>query len=167
MAFLDMLDGVGRVIGGTCVDPVNNPHFFSGRQVGDGTGVAGLNGCWSVAPATLSDPPWGIVIPSDGEMGGADRMEILTEGNLFEIHNVRLVIAVGLVDTLTAWSQALPFYEGVRNAFEAHMTLYGAVDIDAFPTKYKMGEITWSGNTYVGWDFTIRLRNMSTPIYTP
>src|SRR5690349_7862039 len=70
MAYLDLLNAVARVVGGSqpnssqaSVTADLQPYWWSGRDVGDSTGVSGLVGCFSLPSQVISATPVGMVLP--------------------------------------------------------------------------------------------------------
>jgi len=177
--YLDMLDAIGLILGGTAPDSTLQPHFFSGLQVGDGTGLSGLQGCWSVPPAALQDAPVALLLPGAFRVEGPEQTEVFIPGNEWIIDSVRLQVMVSLQDHPTSWAKLAPFRDSVTTLFNSHMRLSSTAwpvqaDGSAFPFTLtakvidgRAGLIPYADTEYVGWEMTLRVWRMLQPIYAP
>lgn len=160
--FQSLLNAVAQVVGGTQPNPANDPFWFSGFQVGDGTGVAGLHGCHSLPPGAIEDPPEAFVA------GGALRLtEEPRQGIKGYDDDIRIQIMVGRVDLITDYSVLDPFRDLVPAAFDTHMQLFATPTVlDAVITSGKPGFLSYANSPYVGWEFVLRVRRLSPTVYT-
>jgi hypothetical protein len=150
----DVLDHIARVVGGT-VSAVD-PHFFSGPLAaggaGDGTGISGLTGCYSAAPAGIGSVPVGILLPSPF------KAELMSQGEEENTDEVRLLILVASADTENNIAQLMPYRDSVPAAFRSHMRAFTMPNTGwAFVSAGDAGVHTWGGVDYFAWTFTIRV----------
>jgi hypothetical protein len=164
----DVLDKIARIVGGTVTTV--DPTFFSGAManggLGDGTGVAGLTGCYSTTPDGLQGLPVAIVIADDFK---ADLASLGEEDNE---DNVRLLILVSSEISESQMKQLTPYRDSVPAAFRAHMqaTFSGTPApnaADFFITNGRSGVHLWGEAEYLAWDFTVRVRRMVATSYSP
>lgn len=152
------------MVGGTAPDPTNNPHWFSGSTAGDGTGVAGIAGCYSVPPETLPDPPIGVLTPERFHAMGPER-DILIQGEEFNEDHIRISLLLWRNDLPTQYANLINYRDSVPAVFRSHMQLGGTVNLDAFITEGRTGLVTWGGTEYIGWEFQLRIRRLLQPSY--
>jgi hypothetical protein len=164
----DVLDKIARIVGGT-VSAVD-PTFFSGPLAnggaGDGTGVAGLTGCYSTAPDNIQALPVAIVISDDFK---ADLASLGEEDNE---DNVRVLVLVSSEIAESQMKQLTPFRDSVPAAFRLHMqATFGGQPApnacDFFITSGRSGVHLWGDAQYLAWDFNVRVRRMVATGYTP
>lgn len=179
--YLDLLDAIGLIVGGTQATDINGPiaHFFSGYKQGDGTGLANLHGCWSVPPAVVNDTPMALLLTDTFQVEGPEQKEVFIPGNEWNVDSIRLQILVALSDHPTAWALLAPYRDGVTSLFNSHMRLSSTAwpvqsDGSAFPFTLtskivdgKAGTFVYADTEYVGWEMTLRVWRMLQPIYTP
>lgn len=165
-AYLAILNKVAQLVGGTAPDPINSPYFFSGSQVGDNTGIAGIAGCYSIPPETLPDPPIGIVIPENFTLQGPAHSGQLMQGNEDNEDHIRIWVLLWRNDAPTQYANLIPFRDGVPALFRAHMQLGGLVNIDAFIVAGHSAVMKWNGTEYLGWEFILRVRQLLSVTYT-
>jgi hypothetical protein len=169
----DVRDACARVVGGTAPDAANRPRWFSGVDSADGTGVAGVVGCWSAAQAQ-------ITVAGGGAVGSAAGMVMNGPGNLhfpasvdslgpsqeYTFHNLRLLLVIPRADPETEDSLLTPFLDSVRAAFRAHTTLFNTANVEqAVPSAWRPLALTWGTGKFIGWDFTIRVFMIATVNY--
>ncbi len=157
----DVLDGIARVVGGTV--SANDPRFFNGVTL-DGSGIQGLGliGCYSAAPPAINATPLGIVIADDFDA------DLAAQGEEDNEDKVRLLILVAPYVSESQSAKLIPFRDAVPAAFRAHMQLFGAPgDLDSFVMHGSSGIHVWDGVSYMGWEFTVRIRRMLSVTYTP
>lgn len=160
--FQDLLNAVAQVVGGTPPNPATDPTWYSGFQVGDGTGVVGLRGCHSTPPGAVEDPPLAFV------MGGQLRLtEEPRQGIKGYEDSLRIQIMVGHVEPTTDYAILDPFRDSVPAAFDSHMQLFGTPNVlDAVIIGGKPGFLAWAGLPYVGWEFTLRVRRLAPVVFS-
>lgn len=160
--FQDLLGAVAQVVGGTQPNPASDPFFYSGYQVGDGTGVAGLRGCYSTPPGAIQDPPLAFC------MGGPFRLtEEPRQGIKGYEDSVSVQIMVGRVETSLDYSILDPYRDTIPAAFDTHMQLFAAANVlDAVIVSGRPGFFAWGRLPYVGWEFVLRVRRLTPTTYT-
>lgn len=160
--FQDLLNAVAQVVGGTAPNLAADPFWYSGFQVGDGTGVAGLRGCYSTPPGAAQDPPLGFVMGSSFRLNEEPRQGIKGYDD-----SIRIQIMVGHVEPTTDYSILDPYRDSVPAAFDSHMQLFGTPSVlDAVITSGKPGFLAWAGQPYVGWDFVLRVRRLAPIVFS-
>lgn len=172
--FQTVLDHVAQVAGGNQPDVTNKPRWFSGRDVGDGTGLVPgdtypvFTGCFSAPVEALEDFPVGLVLPGPFEVGGPQNRDGYYQGAEYNVDDVRLLILFGRVDLETDYGNAAPYRDLVPAAFAAHMTAY--TTDSALQTMVRGGKpvtLKWGDVAYDGFEFTIRVIRMISRIYIP
>lgn len=165
MAFLDMLNAAAKVVGGTQPDPTGNPYWFSGRDVGDSSGVAGLSGCWSLPPSVLGATPIAMVLP--GPWRPAD-VTYPTQGHKFEEQELHVRVMVGHDDEQAQLALLVPFRDLVPPAFDSHMMLFNTAGVtSAWCSEGDFLEVSWpAGTTYFALIFVVRCQRAITVTYT-
>lgn len=154
----DVLDHIARVVGGTVSQ--SDPHFFSGSLAVDGSGVAGLNGCYSIPPASIEVPPVGIVLLSPF------KAELMDQGEEDNTDEVRLVILVATADTEANIAELTPFRDLVPAAFRSHMRAFAMPNTGwCFVTGGDPGVHQWGGGEYFSWTFTLRVQRFMAVSY--
>jgi hypothetical protein len=171
--YQDLRDSIARVVGGTAPDVVNRPRWYSGSEVGDGTGVAGMIGCYSAAQAALS-------AAGSGPVGGAVGMVLNGPGNLhfpasadslgpsqkYQFDNPRLLILISRGDPETEDALITPFVDLIPAAFEAHTTLFNAPNVNQVAANtWRFIALTYGTDKFIGWDFTLRVFRTSNVTY--
>ena len=162
---LSILDRVGLLIGGTQPDPTNKPHFFSGFQVGDQTGVAGIQGAYSIPPETLADAPCALLYPASFEAMGPAHAGQLMQGNEDNQDDITIWILLHRSDLPTQYALMVPFRDSIPALFRSHMQLNGLVNIDAFIVHGHTGRLLHEAVEYIGWEFTLRVRQLYSVTY--
>ena len=159
--FHDVLANIALIVGGTQPDATNQKYFYSGAQVGDGSGISGIKGCFSAPPLSINcDTPFAVVLlgsGSDGSdfRGGAN----LYQGTLLKQDFVRLQICTGLSDSENQYDALIGFRDTVPTTLAGKMTLNSTSNVlDAFPQDYKFANVTWAGTEYMCLEFRIRVR---------
>jgi hypothetical protein len=156
----DVLDHIARIVGGTVSS--HDPHFFSGVQVGDGTGVANLQGCYSSSPATIDVLPIGVLISDDFSA------ELDATGFEENEDSVRLLLLVATDDFESRLAELNAFRDAVPSAFRAHMQAFNSPGaVDCFITGGRTGVHIYGGTDYLAWEFTVRVRRGIGVQYTP
>lgn len=155
MSFQDeVLDKIARVVGGN-VSP-SDPHFFNGG------GVAGLVGCYSVAPDQVDQTPVGIVVIDQFTA------QLETTGEEDNEDLVRLLILVAPYKLDSQLSKLTPYRDTVPAAFRSHMGLFASPGaLDAFVTAGRAGIHEWRGTPFLTYEFTVRVRRGLSVSYTP
>jgi hypothetical protein len=162
---LSILDRVALLIGGSQPDPVGSPHFYSGVQVGDGTGVAGIQGAYSIPPETLPDPPVALLFPSSFSAGGPAHAGQLMQGNEDNEDLVNIWVLLWRNDLPTQYAAMVQYRDSIPALFRQHMQLSGLVNIDAFIVHGHTATMAWESDTYLGWEFTLRVRQLYSVTY--
>jgi hypothetical protein len=158
--YQNLLDDLALLIGGTAPDLANRPGFYSGFEVGDGTGVATLHGCYSQPPESIDDLPIAIVksFPISFTVRRGN-----PEAN---VDTIPLQILVSRDDVPSESPTLVNFRDTVEAAFRAHLTIAtvaGAVNLtpavsEALPTSGKSGVTKYNGVDYLGWDMMITVK---------
>lgn len=160
--FQDLLGAVAQVVGGTQPDAVNNPFWYSGFEVGDGTGVAGIKGCMSVPPGAIQDTPMAFCMGSTLRLSEEPRQGIKGYEDM-----IRIQLFVGRVETSVDYSVLDPFRDLIPAAFDSHMQLFATANVlDAVIIGGNPAALTWASQPYIGWDFHLRVRRLSSIIYS-
>ena len=167
--FQDVLNDIALVIGGT-KQASPPPGFYSGAKQGDGTGVSGLNGCYSMAPFDFEvPPPVAILLP------GPFRNELYAQGYEDNLDHVRLLVLVAKVDMATDLALLTPFRDTIPAALRAHFQadqIAGATPLTPEPLYVflrsgKPARLEYPSNLWWGWDFDIEVRRTPNVSYTP
>ena len=169
MAFSDVFDAIALIVGGTQPDATNQPYFYSGVQKGDGTGIAGIKGCYSAPPENVScDVPFAVVLMGTGTDGSDFRGgSTLMYGENFPQDMIRLQICVGRTQPEYQYDKLMDFRDLVPATFAGKLQLNAtATVLDAFPQDYKFAHVTWGGTEYMCLEFRIRVRRQITQTYT-
>lgn len=153
-----VLDALARVVGGT-VTPADS-HFYSGDQVQDSTGIAGVKGCYSVKPTNLQSTPVGVII--------ADRFSAPDplQGEQEVEDWVKLVLYVAKSDDKNAGALINSFRDLVPTTFHSHMQAFGAANIDVHIASGQAVLREWGAIRYFAWDFSIRVRRLTHDLLT-
>jgi hypothetical protein len=172
--YQDLRDAIARVVGGTAPDPANKPRWFSGVEVGDGSGVANVIGCYSAAQAQIS-------VAGGGQVGNAVGMVLNGPGNLhypastdslgpsqeYSFDNLRLLVLIPRSDPETEDAMITPFRDTIPAAFRAHTTLFNLVNVNqAAPTNWRPIAMVYGSGKFIGWDFTLRVFRTTTVTYS-
>jgi len=166
MAYLDILNRIGLLIGGSQPNAAESPYFYSGVQVGDGTGVQGIQGAYSIPPETLPDPPVALVLPDGFELGGTGHREVLMQGNEYNEDEIKIWLLLWRNDAPTQFSSLVPFRDLIPALFRGHMQLNGLTDTDAFVVRGHVSVMRWAGIDYLGWEFILRVRQVLVVAYS-
>lgn len=153
-----VLNAVAQVVGGT-VSTVDS-HFYSGDLVGDGTGVAGIKGCWSVKPDDIGSTPVGVIVPDSFDE------QLLTQGERPVVDWAVLVLYVARFDAKGQGALLNSLRDLVPDAFNTHKQAFGQVNVAADVASGRTTVRQFGGITYLAWDFRIRLDRMLHPVYT-
>src|ERR1044071_363801 len=164
-SLMSVLDRIGLLIGGTQPDPVGSPHFYSGVQVGDGPGVPAIRGCSSIPPETLPDPPIAVLWPDKFEAMGPAHAGQLMQGNEDNQDDIYLWVLLWRNDLPTQYAAMVQYRDSIPALFRQHMQLGGLVNIDAFVIAGRTGTMKWENDTYLGWEFTLRIRQLYSVTY--
>lgn len=170
MAYLDVLNAVARVAGGTqptaaqsSAPAAQQPYWFSGRDSGDGSGVAGLTGCWSLPTDPIDTTPVGMVMPGPWRPDEA----FPTQGHTFSEDQVHLRVLTGHDTLQTGLSRLVNFRDSVPPAFNTHMQLFNTPGVAAaWCADGDFMEISWAGNVYWAMVFVIRVQRSISVTYT-
>src|SRR5205085_2481683 len=136
MSQLTLVAAIAQVVGGTQptqqqaalgsgVAPPYLTYWYSGRDVGDGSGVSGLVGCFSVPTELLSQMPVAMVIPDRWE----PTQPFPTQGEKLRVDRFTVRLFVGNNDMQSLIAQMLNFADTVPSAFDSHMELLGQVGV--------------------------------------
>jgi hypothetical protein len=154
----DVLDHLARVIGGT-VSGVD-PHFFSGAIALDQSGIAGLTGCYSAAPADIGVPPVGILLP------GRFEARLRAQGDEDNVEEVRLLILVATSDIESQAALLAPYRDLVPAAFRANMRAFAMPNNGyCFVSAGSTGVHEWAGQEYFAWEFTLTVQRDIPVVY--
>ena len=165
MSFLDLLAAVAQVVGGTqpdathsTVPAANQPYWYSGRDAADGTGVAGLAGCYSIPTEVLGATPVGLVLP--GPWRPDPSMPAFPmSGHKFTEDEVHVRIMVGHDAEQGLMARLVGFRDTVPLVFDAHMQLLSTPGVtSAWCNEGDLVEVMWGGNVYFALTFIVRVQ---------
>ncbi len=149
--YQDVLNQVALIVGGTQPDPTHNPWWFSGATVGDGTGIAGLAGCYAVPPEVVETVPVGIILAHEFQTHYYPSLQQ-------DEDTVRLMLLVRRNDSRTQVANLNPFRDSVPAAFATHMGLNASANVwQALVHSGRTGVFRWGDHPYLGWEFEIRI----------
>ena len=169
--FQALLDAVAQLIGGNQPDAVNNPHFYSGYKNQDASGIAGIHGCYSVPPASIQEPPLGILLPGPFVVNSDRAKELLVQAEEYNVDSIRFLLLVRLNDPKTQFANLNPFRDSVPAAIRAHTQLGnpnlipGMSILQVWVSDGKPGVFVYASTQYIGWDFTIKVARMVQALY--
>lgn len=165
--YLTLLQAVARVAGGS--NPTNPqilaahpempsdlyPYWFSGLDHGnDGTGVAGLVGCFALPSEIVGPTPVGMLVPN--------RFDPATDprgGQKIADEQVALRVMVGRDDMATQALRLVKFRDIVPAQFDLHMSAFGEPGVYMLQCdRGRFIELDWGGAPYMAWEFTIFVR---------
>jgi hypothetical protein len=161
--FQDLLDAMAKVVGGTQSDSTTNPHFYSGYKSQDGTGIAGIHGCYSVPPEVIGDPPIGVIVPGKFTVNSDRTRDLLTMGEEYNVDDLKLFLFVRNNDSKTQYANLNPFRDSVPAAFRAATQLgnagliAGQQILQVWCSDGRAGVFTWAGTSLIGWEFNLRV----------
>jgi hypothetical protein len=167
-----LLDNVALLLGGTAPDPVNEAHFFSGAQVGDGTelghGTANpLKGCWSVPPSTIEDSPYALVMPESFTISGPGQADVFVAGEEWNVDVIRIQFFLSLYDHRTTWGLMNPYRDLIPAVFRNHMMLNATANvITAMVRSGRSVTLEYAATQFVGWEVQLHVQRVIQPIYT-
>ena len=179
MSYQTLLNAVAQVVGGTQPNnsqtsalagpPDQRPYWFSGLETGDGSGVAGLAGCWSVAPDVFTNTPVGVVLP-DGwtpqMIGGGQPFP--RQGRKYREDVVHVRVMTGHTDLQSQMSSLVNFADLVPTAFDTHMQLFNQAGVDTADCSTGVFlEVEWpTGTVYMAVQFIVKIRRAIPVTYT-
>lgn len=169
----DLLDLIASKLGGTQPDATHNPHFYSGYIVGDSTGLSGLHGAYSVAPETVQEPPFAIVLPGAFSVNPDRAKDLLMQGEEYNIDDLKLLLLIRRNDAKTQYAVLNPFRDSVPAVFRGATQLgnpsliAGQSILQVWVASGRPGVFEWGGTTMIGWEFTLRVARMMAVTYTP
>jgi len=154
---------LARVVGGT-VNPKDHT-FFSGAKAQDGTGVAGIKGCYSVVPKVVTSTPVGILYPA------AFNAQLASQGEEDNVDRFPLLLLVAPIDK-SQISVLVKFRDSIPDAFRAHMSAFppdpnNPDALSCFVESGTPGEHLFNGINYYAWEFLIRCDRMLPVTYVP
>ncbi len=153
------LNNIAKIVGGTQPDATKNPYFYSGARVGDGTGVAGIKGCYSRPPFVVEEAPCGIVFTGRFRSTLDINLERQDEG-------YRLVVLVKKVDSRSDFAILNKFRDSIPAAFRGHITLLGAQDV--VMTLVSDGRaigMEYAGEKWWAWEYTVSVLRLPNQQY--
>lgn len=176
MAFQDVLNAVARVVGGTqpddahttaVVDPEDGfdyrPYWFSGADAGDGTGIPGVVGCYSLPVGKLDVTPVGMVLSATWKREG----QFPTQGQKFLSDELRVRVLTGHDNVTGDMAFLVNFRDLVEPAFDTHMELFGAAGVTAADAQSgEFLEIDLGGTTYLAAEVVVMVRRAVSVTYT-
>ena len=166
-----ILNQVALLIGGTQSTDPQSPYFFSGVRAGDGTGLVGVNGAYSIPSETLDcEPPVALMFPNSFTAMGPAHHGQLMQGNEDNEDLIHIWLLVWRGDLPTEYALMVAFRDAVPALFRGHMQLSGmspAPNVDAFIIDGRTGTMHWGGQDYMGWEFVLRVRQLYSVTYTP
>lgn len=173
MSFLDLLTAVARVVGGTQPDATHSsvpvaqqPYWYSGRDAGDSTGVAGVAGCFSVPTDVLTATPVGLVLPGPWRPDQS-LPAFPMQGHKFTEDEVHVRIMVGHDAEQALIARLVNFRDTVPPVFDAHMQLLNTPGVaSAWCNEGDFIEVQWGGNVYFALAFIVRVQRGANVTYT-
>jgi hypothetical protein len=153
----DLLKAMARLVGGNQPDATNNPYWFSGRDVGDSSGVAGLAGCYWPAPEVIQDTPVALILP----VGGKLLQPFPTQGHKQLEDEVHVRVMVGHSDLPTMLTAVADFYDLVPATFDANMQLLNVAPNVIFAANChppQVLEVEWGGSAYAALEFPVLIQ---------
>lgn len=164
-----MLNAVARVVGGTqppagqsSVTDSRQPYWYSGVDAGDGTGIAGVVGCFSLPVGTLDTTPVGMVLPASWKR----EQQFPTQGSKFQSDELRVRVLTGHDDITGAMAFLSNFRDLVESAFDSHMELFGAIGVTAADAQSgAFLEIDLGGTTYLAAEVVVIVRRAVSVTY--
>ena len=166
-----VLDNIAKVVGGSQPDATNRPRWFSGDQVGDGSGLQAVfgpsfKGCYSAPPESIPDVPVGVVVPGAFQVRGPEQGDTYVTGFEYNIDDLRLFILLGRVDAETDYANMAQYRDLVPAAFAGHISAFSTANIiQAMVRDGKPVTTNWAGVEYSGIEFTIRVIRAITRVY--
>lgn len=154
---------IALIVGGTQPDPINHPYFYSGSQVNDGTGLAGVNGCFAAPPSVINcEPPYGILMLRDFTDGGdPSAMERLTYGQLFREDTIQLKLCVpSKTDTFERqYAAVMNLRDLLNNALAAKLTASSSPNVwQAWAYKGRWGHFPWASIDHFALELDILVK---------
>lgn len=180
MSYQALVNAVAQIVGGTqpsnaqttasAGPPDQRPYWFSGVDSIDGSGVAGLVGCWSVAPDILNTTPVALVLPegwAPQSIGGGQPFP--RQGRKYREDVIHLRVVTGHADLQSQMALLINFADTIPAAFDAHMTLLGQANVDTADCSTGVFlEVEWPvGTVYMALQFIIRIRRAIPVTYSP
>lgn len=169
--FQDFLDQIASLLGGTQPDAGTNPHFYSSYKAGGTPPVAGLNGCYSVPPATLQEPPIAIIVPGPFTVNSDRAKDLLAQGEEYQVDDLKLYVFVRENDPKTQFANLNPFRDSIPALMRSHLQLgnasllSGQSILQVSIAAGRPGVFTYAGTELIGWEFTLRAIRMVAAIY--
>jgi hypothetical protein len=154
-AYVDLCAAVARVVGGTFqTTNADQSGWYSGRDAGDATGVAGLTGCWWPVPDVLPSAPVAMVIPGSSKL----LLPFPIQGQKQLQSEIHVRVMVGHAPLPTMMLLVAGFHDLVPAIFDTHMQLFGSANVLAASCDGPdFLEVEWGGNTYAAAEFVIRV----------
>lgn len=171
MSYLTLLNAVAQVVGGTqpnstlsSVATALQPYWYSGADTTDGTGVAGLAGCFSLPTEQLNSTPVAMVLPDAWN----PLQPFPTQGRKYREDLVHVRVMVGHTDLQTAFVQLVNFADLVPTAFDTHMMLFNQANVDtADCSAGSFLEVEWPvGTVYYALQFVVKVHRAIPVTYT-
>lgn len=173
MSYQTLLDAVARAVGGTRPDAAHSsvlaaqqPYWFSGVDTGDGSGVAGLAGCFSVPTEQLNATPVGMVFVGPWRPDPT-MPAYATQGHKFSEDEIHVRILVGHDAEQTLVARLVNFRDTVPPALDSHMQLFNTAGVvSAWCNEGDFIEMMWGGNVYFALTFIVRVQRGLSVTYT-
>jgi hypothetical protein len=169
--FQDLLDAIAKLIGGNQPDPLTNPHFYSGYKAQDGSGVAGIHGCYSVPPESIQEPPLAVILPGAFTVNSDKARDLLVQGEEYNVDNLKLFLFVRNNDSKTQFANLNPFRDLIPTVFRAATQLgnasliSGQSILQVWCADGRPGVFTYAGTSLIGWEYTLRVIRMLAVTY--
>lgn len=169
MSYQDVLNAVARVVGGSqpqegqsSVTDDRQPYWFSGADSGDGSGISGVVGCFSLPVGTLDSTPVGMVLPASWRREG----QFPHQGSKFLSDEIRVRVLTGHDDVTGAMAFLSNFRDLVESAFDSHMELFGAAGVTAADAQSgEFLEVDLGGTTYLAVEVVVMVRRAVATTY--
>jgi hypothetical protein len=173
VSYQSLLNALARTVGGTQPDnahtsvpapktvngvllPDQRPFWFSGVDTGDGTGVAGLPGCWSVPTEIVARTPMAMVLPDGWQPNAMTPYPI--PGHKYRDDRIVIRLFTGNAPMQVAIAQLIAFADIVTDAFDHHMGGFGEPNVSTVDCSTgRFLEVDWGGAAYFAVDFRVTI----------
>ena len=116
--------------------------------------LTGIKKAPATAPESINQFPFAVCYPESGTWE-------LQAGVKKGLHTVVIEIHVARVDLPRDIATALGYSESVVNTLMGNPTLAGMVDTITGPVLYRFGSMHYAGQTTLGWQFRVTMKQQS------
>jgi hypothetical protein len=171
MSYQTLLNALARTVGGTqpdnahtsipapktingVVQPDQRPFWFSGVDAGDGSGVAGLSGCWSVPTEKFAKTPVAMILPDS--WAPDPQFPFPLQGHKYRDDRAVVRVFTGNAPMQVAIAQLNGFADTITDAFDHHMQAFGETGVTTVDCSTgRFLEVNWGGAAYFAIDFRV------------